>query len=175
MIGKLRVYGCGLLLLALSIATSSAGAADAKWQRVSSPEGRFSVEMPVQPTQEAKKSGSPVGTIHRTVYVAKAGDTTYEVQYMDLPGLASMFTSAKTITDRMKKEYTKTGKGTVVSDSEVQISGKKGRQLVIQLTEGGTARAQSLKVGNRLYIVSHTKATQENGDKFFSSFQLAQQ
>jgi hypothetical protein len=161
-----------LICIVVPLSAGAARAASEKWHPIAVAEGRFRVDMPAEPARETKQSGTVVGTVNRVKYTCKVEDATYQVQFMDLPGIASMFASPKSVTDRMKKDYTKSGKGKVVSESEVEISGKKGRELVIALSSGGTATARSLQVGSRLYIVSYENADAQNGQRFLASFHL---
>jgi hypothetical protein len=154
-------------LLCLSVALP--GLADA-WQTVTSPEGRFSADMPGQPTITRQKHGTPVGTITENTYAVTAPEGGgYEVEYQDLPGIAILFKGQRGIVQRAKKEFLKSSHATIVSESEITIDGRKAERVTYAVPGKGQADVVFLMIGNRLYVFNAQGADTE---RFFGSVKV---
>lgn len=156
----------GIILL-LAACLSGPAFAD-PWQTVSSSQGRFSAQMPGQPSVNVEKHGTAVGTITENTYTVKGASGTYQVEYQDLPGVAMLFKGKKGIIARAKKGFLEDAHATEVSTTAIKIDGHDATRLVY--SEGGTqGDVVFLMVGNRLYVFNAQGA---DADRFFGSVKI---
>lgn len=160
----------GLLLMLCGAAWSAT-----EWVTFSGPEGEFSVQMPEKPQATSSTSQSPVGPIVEHFFTDTEGDTTYTVNYQDLPRIAVLFGGAATIYDNARGGLLKDALGKQTSFTDQQIGGKAGKALTYETGHGTVGKAWFLLVGERLYVIAASTPKgqpTDNLDKFLVSFKL---
>lgn len=156
-----------LLILASSFYSPALGA---EWLTVTSSEGRFSAEMPVQPEFSTKSHGTPVGAITEHSYVAQEPEAgAYQVEYQDLPGLAMLFSTSKGIVKRAQKEFLKSTNGTALAMTPIVIDGRDAERMTYSVPGRGQGEVVFLMVGRRLYVLN---ASGPQVDRFFASVRI---
>lgn len=136
---------------------SEAGAAGA-WTTVTSKEGRFSIQMPVQPVKTETHQKSFVGTVTNHIFTAESGKDTFTVDYSDIPHFALHFAGPDTIYEHAKGALLKKTFGKPTSYTDVTVAGEKGKRLVYDtppVTGFPEMRGDAILVlvGNRLYVI----------------------
>jgi hypothetical protein len=150
---------------------AAGGGGESAWIKYNPPEGRYSVLLPTQPDVQ-KNSSNQV----QIMSVLLPG--TYSVAYFDLT--AEQTYSLDDWRNGQIKDLN--GKGTVLADRQISVSGYPGRELITLEKESGDNRVgmqRIFKADNRIYIVlftylksAETEAVKAQGAKFYDSFQI---
>lgn len=149
-----------------------------EWIRYTSPEGRYSVLVPSQPTLGTQESATADGEKF-TQYkaVIGEGDVVYMIGYFEhVPGTTFSLDKAR---DGMVDAL----KGSGLSESAISIGGSPGRELKFTASApDGTEfllRARIYDVDKRVYVLQFISpksvdenATVEKVARFFDSFQI---
>ena len=164
-----------LLLAAASFALSVQKPAE--WIKYTSPEGRYNVLLPVQPTLSTK-AGSAAGanfTQYRVAVIDSA--VGYMIGYFDYTN--KMNFSMDGARDGMIEAV----KGTLLAEKPISLGGYPGRELkVLAKDASGTeylTRARLYDINRRVYVVQFIvpkSAEAESADKaskYFDSFEVA--
>lgn len=159
-----------LVLLSLRLLDPSPALAQAAWQRFTSEEGRFSVEMPAPPSVSQRKHDTIVGTIVENSFVVKTDDGSgYQVEYQDLPGIAVFFAGRGGIVRRALRVFLDKAKGVEETNEPVTIDGHPGRRMKYTVAGKGSGVMVMFMVGNRLYVLN---ASGKETDRFFESVRV---
>jgi hypothetical protein len=144
---------------------------EADWAKYTSSDGRYSVLLPGKPTVETNQTRQ-----FQAILVSLPA--TYSIAYWDLT--PDQTYSLDDWHDGQIKDLK--GKGTVLTDNSITLSGYPGRQLVTVEKDSGEDRVgwqRLYKVDERIYLVIFTylksdenDALKAKGSKFFDSFQI---
>ncbi|HEX6189593.1 MAG TPA: hypothetical protein VFZ40_16055 [Pyrinomonadaceae bacterium] len=146
--------------------------------RYTSPEGRYSVLLPAQPTLSSQQVSAPDGT-PMTQYMAMASGNTgmMMVAYFDYPG------DVVFSLDKARDGMVTSIKGILLDEHSMSLGGAPGRQLKISATtEEGMEfidRARFYDVKPRVYVLQcifpksvDSAAIAERCEQFFDSFRV---
>jgi hypothetical protein len=150
-------------------------AADEKWQKFTSKEGRFSVLLPGKPMEKTEQVPGPGGKkkeLH-TVLLVLSADKIYHLNYNDYPKEQIKEDKNKeTAFDALRKALG----GKVLSEKKITVGKNKapGRELLIELPSKQFYRSRVFFIGNRLFQVvamgSEEFARGKDADRFLDSF-----
>jgi hypothetical protein len=175
-------------LLALSFLASfaitgllgSVARGEQDWATFTSKAGRFSVEMPGQPTKSETHQKSFIGTVTNHIFTAESGEDLFTVDYSDIPHVALHFAGPETIYEHAKGALLKQTFGKPTSYDDVTVSGAKGKRLVydtppVQGHPEMRGDAILVLVGNRLYVIDAVVPEAEadaKSQRFLSSVKI---
>jgi hypothetical protein len=145
----------------------SGGSDPTKWQPLSDPAGKFSIELP----GKAKQQSLPIGEHKGTVFVVEVNNGAYMIAHVDLPPGTTYDYNAgvKGIADKIA--------GTVTTSQDVKIDGTTGKEFEMTVKNpAGHAAGRLFYVGNRLYILqalgSSVRLSDADVQQFLKSFKL---
>ncbi|HYL92828.1 MAG TPA: hypothetical protein VEW69_06695, partial [Alphaproteobacteria bacterium] len=144
------------------------------WHQYTSPDGKFSVELPGKPVWEPKTITRTDGTnvTYHHVKAQPAARSYYSVAYYDR-GSAE----ADAILDRIQSGTLKAVQGTLISMKPITLNGLPGRELQMSTPKGVTLTEHIVVDAERYYmLVVSTERSQSTESKdaqhFFDSFKL---
>jgi hypothetical protein len=148
-----------------------ASAQTKEWTKFSSPEGRFSILMPVQPVSDDQTKVTAVGKVVMRFFTARAAGGVFIVAYADYA-----MGETKQELDANRDTFLKGMKATLVSESDIKLQENPGREIRAARDQL-SIRSRIYLVGKRYYqTVAITPATLPGNleaDKFLTSFELA--
>lgn len=153
-------------------------------QAFDSSEGGFNIWMPGKPTLQQVHHKSFIGDVKENTYTLKTKTEEFDVSYTDLPGIATVFESAKALFTKAKEGLLKDVGGEEIRFEKITFEGKEARELTFQIPSKGNpglavGKARFYLVGKRLFVVvaSTTKGAKGNAllDRYLNSFQLLPQ
>jgi hypothetical protein len=169
-----------LALVALSSISSIGGTARAdEWKEYSSPEGRFTVDLPGAPKQSKEKRQTKFGSVDAQLVIYSGGkDIFYGIAYLDYPESVVKAHRADELLDGASDSAVKGVKGGRVEGQEkISLGGNPGRQVIIDAPGNLTLTVRMYMVKNRLYqvISSVGKGKEKEADpkRFLDSFKFA--
>lgn len=164
-----KIVAPGLIVLILLTGSGKSGV---NWQKVSSSDGKYNVELPGTPKKESftENANDVTMTFHNQIVELKK--RAYLVSHSDIPAGAGfdMNEGLKGVLGRLN--------GKVVSQSDVTIAGKPGKQAVVKVTtpKKGICVLQMVVANGKVYqlmaIGSTIKADSEEVQRFLKSFEL---
>ena len=158
-----------------------AAAETAEWKTFTSEAGSFSVLMPGTPTFSDTTDHTVVGDVGENLFSLDVKEGSFSAEYSDLPRVAVIFDSAKSIYKDAKEGLLKE---TGASEKKYYIfihDGMKGRELEYEVPAGGesearTGKARFLLKDKRLYVLVGTVPKKDGDekliDRFLDSFKL---
>ncbi|HLW66043.1 MAG TPA: hypothetical protein VKS79_12100 [Gemmataceae bacterium] len=162
----------------------AAGAwAQEKFEKLTSTDGRYTVEMPGKPTQTSNKSG---GGLELHYAIVKSVIEQYQVIYVDFADSVIRGKDPQALLKAYRDgEY---AKKKFENEKEINFGSNKYPgteyrvETVFETKDGGKVpvfiRERDLLVGNRLYVVQYRAVVNKNlldskeANKFFDSFEL---
>jgi hypothetical protein len=133
------------LLAAIALLVVQAGPAAAYVLR--SDEGRFSIELPAEPSFQAIDEQSAAGAHVRYQWLVDLGHRAFIVTYNDY----ARTSEAETIYDNGLEGALTATKGSLVRQQAVTLEGLQGREFFARMPSGNTLRQRLFLVGNRFY------------------------
>lgn len=130
-----------LLLLSLLVFTAAAGpahAADGTWFTLDPDGEAYSVEMPLQPKKEVKKTSTFAGTVEDTSYRARHDGEVYIATQVDLPWMASLMPDS-TLLDNIRDSFLENSRGEEKSYADTERDGYTGKTLEFTMNKVGEA------------------------------------
>jgi len=172
-----RIATAFFILLSAAAALGAQGAAG-EWVKYTSPEGRYSVRLPKEPTLSTQDTTAATGDKLKQ-HLAQATDSNSlsMIGYFD-------YTSALSFNfDRARDGMVDAVKGTLLSERAVSLGGNPGREVKVsaKLPAGPDVlvRARFFNVAGRVYVVqfmflksNDTPALAEKCEKFLDSFKV---
>lgn len=184
-------YFAAILLLLLSASLALSIQKPDEWIKYTSPEGRYTVLLPAQPSLITQEATAATGDkfSQYLASVVQPGDIAFMIGYFDnVPG--TIF-SADAARDGMVKRIN----GTLISETAISLGGFPGRELKVlakparyeQPAEGTkpadgveyTVRARFYEVDKRVYVLQlisprslDSEALAAKATKYFDSFQV---
>jgi len=174
----MKKLATAILVLLMGATVAMSVQKPGEWIKYTSPEGRYSVMLPAQPTLGTQESATADGTkvTHYRATVAEVNRLYLIGYFHHAPGTTYSFDNAR---DGMVAVV----KGTLISESVISLAGYPGRELKISgKGREGTElliRLRLYDVDNRVYILQfiipeleESSTNAENSVKFFDSFQV---
>jgi hypothetical protein len=167
-------------LVVVSLSTLAFGLQQgAPWQKFNSPEGKFNVLMPSEPTLEVRDVDSAVGMLKLYLYSTSTSSGYFLASYGDYPTAPKDANEAESVLDGVRDGIVSGSKSELVSEKKISLYGYPGREIITKKTNEGEVVIFHWKiclVGRRLYqlTVGTTQKDSEIPDvmKFLSSFDL---
>lgn len=163
-----------LVVLALIVLVPFTGcnAGAANWQKVTSADGKYTVEMPGNPKKESKTETANGVTMTFNNQTVDLKDRAFLVSHSDIPagGEFNINEGLKSLLGRLN--------GKVVSETNVTVGGQPGKQAVVEVTTPakGVCVLQMMVANGKVYqlmaIGSTVKADSEEVQRFLKSFEL---
>ena len=158
--------------------SSFAAATQPEWITFSSPEGRFSVQFPKEPTPEVKDVDSVVGKLTMYTYAASSSTVTYMASFADYPSVPEA-DRQQPVLDAVRNGIAEKLEAKIFEETKISISGNPGREFRMSKTSNGLDLIyhwRAYLVGRRLYQVAagYNKRDSQSRElpKYFDSFQL---
>ena len=154
-------------------------ATQSQWEKFSSPEGKFSILMPVKPTQEKQTTGSSSLSLETNLFKASSNSNqaTYSVSYTDFPReLAQLPPSF--LFDSLSSRFTSDRKLKLLKQQDIKLNEYPGKEFQFEAPGETIITYRAYLVDNRLYQViseipkSAGNASSSDSEKFLNSFQL---
>lgn len=161
-----------LALLPVLLAAAFAGAQT--WTKVFSPEGRFSVLMPGEPTMSSRNFDRAGITIPTTMYVVTRPGTNYLIAISTVPPSAPA-TLAADLAKSAKDDFIKSIQGKWLSDKNVAYNGVTGRLMTFKAPNGANGAVWIAVRGKKIFtltVAKNKKPYAAEQAKFFGSFKL---
>lgn len=130
-------------------------AEDAKPVAFTSKEGKFSVTLPVKPTEKTTTTKTDAGEVKIHLFLVDQKDRAYIVTYSDYPA-GTVGANADKVLGGVAAGNVKSLKGKLASEEKITIGKNKhpGRDIRVEMPEKkGLYRAHIFLVGDRLYQV----------------------
>lgn len=167
--------GAGLALFAAAAQSAPEGPG---WRVFTSDEGRFRVDMPGKPVETTETRSTIVGSLTGYRFEFEQEDSFFLVEFRDLPRVATLFMSSKSLVEQATDGLLDYAKGPVLRNEQITVDGEPARALryTVANRDHQTARARVILAGRRLYLViagvpdkagEKTKAT-----RFLDSFEF---
>jgi hypothetical protein len=153
--------------------------AQLKWEQFSSPEGGFTVLMPIKPTQKSKTTEGETLSLedHRFVASVEEGKVTYTVSYADFPDELSQLPS-QVILDSISSRFTNDKKLKSLNQQDIKLGQYSGKEFKFESPEETLVQQRVYLVKKRLYQIvteipkARQSALSSDVEKFMNSFQL---
>lgn len=151
----------------------------AVWQDYKSANGKFSVQMPSKPQEQAQDQTTDVGTIKLNMVIAEASDSGYFIGFADFPNkVANPEDIQKGLTESVKGSVGNI-KGTIVSEKEYMLGTVPCRDFEangkVQTTDV-LMKGRFCLADNRLYQIfalgAKDKLAVTDVDRFIGSFKI---
>jgi hypothetical protein len=149
-----------------------------KLEKVTSKEGKFTVEMPGKPKESSKEINTPNGATTMYLFSLDGGAVAHLVTYSDHPAKVVKDLGTDKCLDNVRDGNVKGIKGKLVDERKITIGKNRypGRELIITFGDSKAYRARIYFVDNRLYQIIYT-GTEEGAkekavDAYLESFQL---
>ncbi len=139
------------LLTAVAHSSPDAGG----WRVFESSEGRFRVDMPGKPVETTETRSTIVGSLTGYRFEFEQGESFFLVEFRDLPRVATLFMSSKSLVEQAADGLLEYAKGPVLRNEEITVDGEPARALRYTVTNRNnqTARARVILADRRLYLV----------------------
>jgi hypothetical protein len=134
-----------------ALPTDTVGADFGNWQVYSSDAGGYSINLPGKPQVTPQSTESPFGPIEESVVIigSKRGGLVVTAAHTDMP-----FDAAKLTLDRVMASTLRSG--TVIRSTDVQISGRPGREYLVNYSDGTSKGLhRGLTVNGRIYFFGY--------------------
>ena len=159
--------------------SSFAVATQPEWVTFSSPEGRFSLQFPKQPTPEVKDVDSVVGKLTMYTYTASSRTVTYMASFADYPSVPEA-DRQQPVLDAVRNGIAEKLEAKIFEETKISIDGNPGREFRMSKTPQDGPELiyhwRAYLVGRRLYQVAAAYYKRDSQPrelpKYFDSFQL---
>ena len=154
------------LLICLSVLTGVNAAEQvhanfSSWHEFKPDDGRFSIQFPSTPTLRTTHQESIIGDVTNPIFVAKTINSSYGVDYSDLPGFALSFISRDTLYSHATGALLKKTLGKLLSSTDIQYHGHTGKHLIYDIpprpdVPAMYGEAYLFLVNRRLFVIDAT-------------------
>ena len=153
--------------------------AQPQWKQFSSPEGGFTILMPVTPTQKSQTAGSATVSLDDHSFTAslEEGKVTYTVSYTNLPEEMAQF-PPNLILDSLSSRFTNDSKLKLLNQKDINLERYSGKEFKFEAPGEIIVSYRAYLVEKRLYQVTteipkdRESALSSDTDRFMNSFQL---
>lgn len=174
------MYSRGTLGLAIFFVWSATLHSDEVDLKVfASKEGKFSVQMPKDPSTTTRNVDTPLGKLKLTLTEKQQGESHYAIVYADYPADKMKNFDVNKSLDGARDGSVKNTGGKQISEKKITLGNAKypGRELLIRLKDGRVWMRQRIyMVDLRQYQVvlggPEEVVKSKAADKFFQSFKL---
>ena len=169
----------GLPAVQLVQAEQPAQEAQPQWKQFSSPEGGFTILMPVPPTQKSQTADSAPMSLDAHFFTAslEEGKVTYTVSYTNLPEEMAQF-PPNLILDSLSSRFTNDSKLKLLNQKDINLERYSGKEFKFEAPGEILVSYRAYLVEKRLYQVTteipkdRESALSSDTDRFMNSFQL---
>lgn len=136
--------------------------------------GRFTVAMPMKPTDKKQVVKTATGSLNVMLWYAEGkNDALFAVSYCDFTEAdVKKATIAKRL-DQARDGAVESARGTLKSEKAIELEGHPGRELVIEKDKEIIARTRIFLVKNRLYqVMALGSVPAKEASSFLESFRL---
>lgn len=166
-------------LIACLFLSSFASATQPQWVTFSTPEGRFSLQFPKQPTADVKDVETVLGTLKMYTYTASSSTVTYMASFADYPNTPEP-DRQQPVLDGVRDGVASKLQAKIFEETKISLEGNPGREFrMSKIPENGPELIYHWRiylVGRRLYQVAagYYKRDSQSRElpKYFDSFQL---
>ena len=149
------------------------GPVEDPWKEFTSQEGKFTVNMPGQPSYTTQAVPTTEGSVQVHTYLISHGVMAYGVMYNTV---ASEVADAQQFLDVRRDNALATVKGTLISEKNISIDGHPGREVKLKTGDNIQYTGRLFLVNDRFYQVISTAPGGVNAEaamlKFLDSFKL---
>lgn len=153
--------------------------AQSNWEQFSSPEGGFTVLMPIKPTQQSKTTEGAALSLedHRFIASLEEGKVTYTVSYTNFPDELSQL-PPNVILESISSRFTNDSKLKLLNQQDITLSQYSGKEFKFETPDGNLVKQRVFLVKQRLYqLITEIPKARESAlssdvEKFMNSFQL---
>ena len=168
-----------LALIACLILSSIATATQPEWVTYSSPDGRFNLQLPKQPTTEVKDVETAVGKLTMYTFTASSSTVTYMASYADYPTVPAA-DRQQPVLDGVRDGVAAKLEAKIFEETKISLVGNPGREFrMTKTTQDGQELIyhwRTYLVGRRLYQVAAAYYKRDSQPrelpKYFGSFEL---
>jgi hypothetical protein len=153
---------------------ANGGALPSGWIVFTSPEGRYSVGLPAQPTPTTITSNTQVGAVDNHYVIARSASVAYTVAYGDFPPAYVQSTGPQAILDGAVQGAVTSAQGTLQTATPISSGTIPGQDYIL-VAGGDTVHARVFLAGSRLYQlieVGPEASGLPDVDAFFGSFTI---
>ena len=131
------------------------------WHEFKPDDGHFSIQFPSAPTLQTTYQDSVIGHVTNHIFVAKINNSSFGVDYSDLPGFALSFISNGTLYSHATGALLKKTLGKLVSSKDIQYHGHSGKHLIYDIPPVPDVpemygEAYLFLLDRRLYVIDAT-------------------
>jgi hypothetical protein len=153
--------------------------AQAQWENFSSPEGKFSILMPIKPTQEKQTTGGSSISLETNLFKAslESNQATYSVSYTDFPAQLAQLPPSFLL-DSLSSRFTSDRKLKLIKQQDISLEQYPGKDFQFEAPGERIIKYRAYLVEKRLYqVIAETpKSTETNSssdsERFINSFKL---
>lgn len=153
--------------------------AQQSWQPFSSPQGGFSVLMPVTPTQKRQTTDGSIMRLDAHLFTAalEEGQVTYSVSYTDFPDEMAEF-PPNLLLDSLSSRFTTDRKIKLLNQQDTNLGQYPGKEFNFEAPGETIVKYRAYVVKQRLYQViteipkARESALSTDVERFMSSFRL---
>lgn len=151
-----------------------------EWKEFVSEEGRFKILFPGIPRQTFKENDTQAGKAKTTIFELPLSEDYFEIRYGDFPAEPDVNQNdLKPYYDFIRDNTLRLQQSTLLSERDISINGKLGRELVTNYN-GTYIRHWLFLIGRRMYQAStrveisrkDDSQIQERSNKFLDSLQF---
>jgi hypothetical protein len=148
--------------------------ANAPWQKISSPEGRFTALFRGTPSRQTESAPTPIGSLEFYHYSIETSDGAHSVAYCDFPASLVQNGNLSRMLDGAREGALSKVQGQLLKETKISLNGCRGREFLIKIKEDAFCRAQIFLARNRMYVVqflgNRQRVDSKDAEKFFDAF-----
>jgi hypothetical protein len=177
MLMKTTILMSGLVAALLAVQAAH-GASQDTWQKFTSPDGDFTVQLPGKPLVQTKKVPSPFGDMEMKLYLRPDEDgVMYGVVSCQMPKAVVRQGKGDEILDGLVAGFVLGADGQDLTQEKTTLGKYPGRAFRAKVSDGdGSVRGRAYLVKQRAYIIVYMapKASDsaQSAQEFFDSFAL---
>jgi hypothetical protein len=172
-------HGVVLLLLGGWLGSHTAAAqSEPNWQLIRSEDAGLEVEVPFEASYEMTRRWTIAGRLERHHYQVLHPRAGFDVERIEMPGIAVYLLSADSLLDRVRDDLMQDLEGVLDEEERLEILGQPARRLHFRRPDAHPHLEESLivLVDHYLYIVTagpyEPSDRSELVDRFFASFRF---
>ncbi len=154
------------------------GCNKAEWKEFHSNEGRFTVTMPGDPTQDSNTVQTAIGSVDIHMFHHDEFFLSFLVAYSDFPNRPDYVFKTEKMCEGDGNETVRKENAVVKSEQPITVDGNPGRIIILEKNQNLTIKTKMVWVQPRLYQVvvaaNDIRAGSADIDHFMDSFKITQ-
>ena len=150
----------------------------ADWKEFHSNEGRFTVTMPGDPSQDSSTVKTAIGPVDIHMFHHDEIFLSFLVGYSDFPQRPELIYNTDKMFDGARNEIVRKENATVKSEQPITVDGCPGRLIILEKDQNLTMKIKMIWQQPRLYQVviaaNDIRAGSTDIDRFMDSFKMTQ-